>query len=80
MPDGARGYMIQAMKEPKIIVSKAADPVADAAAETAPKAPADAARLSKPGAVSRPREIGGPSGPEPTRYGDWERNGRVSDF
>ena len=27
-----------------------------------------------------PREIGGPSGPEPTRYGDWERKGRVSDF
>jgi hypothetical protein len=27
-----------------------------------------------------PKEIGGPTGPEPTRYGDWERNGRVSDF
>ena len=27
-----------------------------------------------------PTEIGGPKGPEPTRYGDWERNGRVSDF
>ena len=27
-----------------------------------------------------PPEFGGPSGPEPTRYGDWERNGRVSDF
>ena len=25
-------------------------------------------------------EIGGPVGPEPTRYGDWERKGRVSDF
>lgn len=30
--------------------------------------------------ADRPVEIGGPSGPEPTRYGDWERNGRVSDF
>lgn len=29
---------------------------------------------------SMPKEIGGPSGPEPTRYGDWEKNGRVSDF
>jgi len=28
----------------------------------------------------RPREIGGPEGPEPTRYGDWERKGIVSDF
>jgi hypothetical protein len=27
-----------------------------------------------------PREIGGPKGPEPTRYGDWEVNGRCSDF
>lgn len=25
-------------------------------------------------------EVGGPRGPEPTRYGDWERKGRVSDF
>jgi hypothetical protein len=25
-------------------------------------------------------EIGGPKGPEPTRYGDWERKGIVSDF
>lgn len=28
----------------------------------------------------KPREIGGPTGPEPTRFGDWERNGRCSDF
>jgi len=27
-----------------------------------------------------PVEIGGPRGPEPTRFGDWERNGRCSDF
>jgi len=27
-----------------------------------------------------PRESGGPKGPEPTRYGDWEVNGRCSDF
>ena len=25
-------------------------------------------------------EIDGPKGPEPTRYGDWERKGRVYDF
>ena len=25
-------------------------------------------------------EIGGPIGPEPTRFGDWEKNGRCSDF
>ena len=26
------------------------------------------------------KEWGGPKGPERTRYGDWEKNGRVSDF
>lgn len=26
------------------------------------------------------REIGGRDGPEPTRYGDWEKNGRCVDF
>ncbi|MBC6406352.1 MAG: DUF1674 domain-containing protein [Rhodospirillales bacterium] len=36
----------------------------------------DAAKET-PGKV---KEIGGPSGPEPTRYGDWERNGICSDF
>jgi hypothetical protein len=30
--------------------------------------------------ASSEREIGGPKGPEPTRYGDWEINGRCSDF
>ena len=31
-------------------------------------------------APSLPEEHGGPSGPEPTRYGDWERRGIASDF
>jgi hypothetical protein len=30
--------------------------------------------------VERRAEIGGPKGPEPTRYGDWERAGRCVDF
>ena len=29
---------------------------------------------------SKDKEFGDPKGPEPTRYGDWEVNGRVSDF
>jgi len=28
----------------------------------------------------RPVEVGGPKGPEPTRYGDWEQAGRCTDF
>lgn len=32
------------------------------------------------GDADRPRELGGPKGPEPTRFGDWERAGRCIDF
>lgn len=38
----------------------------------------------KPGKPEKPdkpvEEIGGPKGPEPTRYGDWEKDGRCIDF
>lgn len=34
----------------------------------------------KNAAEHRPREIDGRDGPEPTRYGDWEKNGIISDF
>ncbi|HKP25600.1 MAG TPA: DUF1674 domain-containing protein [Dongiaceae bacterium] len=61
------------MKKPDSTASdpaqNAAEPVADTPTNAASKTP-----------TKRPREIGGPSGLEPTRYGDWERNGRVSDF
>ncbi|HEY1506103.1 MAG TPA: DUF1674 domain-containing protein [Stellaceae bacterium] len=43
-----------------------------------PRKPPDAAKTPAPAAGER--EIGGPKGPEPTRYGDWEINGRCSDF
>ena len=29
---------------------------------------------------ARPKEIGGRDGPDPTRYGDWEKAGRCIDF
>jgi hypothetical protein len=32
------------------------------------------------GADPLPPEKGGQAGPEPTRYGDWERKGLISDF
>ena len=31
-------------------------------------------------AKKAPKEIGGRTGPEPTRYGDWEKKGIISDF
>ncbi len=45
-------------------------------------APANPERKSKPEQHSeRPREFGGrKKGLEPTRYGDWEKEGRCIDF
>ena len=43
--------------------------------------PEEAASIeTTPVPAPAPREIGGPEGPEPTRYGDWERRGRCIDF
>jgi hypothetical protein len=44
------------------------------------RAEADARRREREKRPSPPAEIGGRKGPEPTRYGDWEKNGIVSDF
>lgn len=30
--------------------------------------------------IQKTGETGGPKGPEPTRYGDWEKGGRCTDF
>lgn len=32
------------------------------------------------GPAQPPGEVNGPRGPEPTRFGDWEKDGRCSDF
>ncbi len=47
---------------------------------TATASDAPAATPDTAAAKPWPKEIGGPKGPEPTRYGDWERNGRCTDF
>ena len=31
-------------------------------------------------AEERPKELGGRKGPDPVRYGDWEKDGILSDF
>jgi hypothetical protein len=43
-------------------------------------AEAEARRAMQTDAPAWPKEILGPKGPEPTRFGDWERNGIASDF
>ena len=47
-----------------------------------PSAEIDQAKPGKPGIKlpERAKESGGPKGPEPTRYGDWERKGIAVDF
>ena len=52
-------------KSEATVAETGATPTTPPAAETTPK---------------RPREIGGPKGLEPTRYGDWEVGGRCTDF
>ena len=56
------------------------------ASQTPPRERADATP-DRPQRAERKRpvqpavpEIGGPKGPEPTRYGDWEVGGRCTDF
>jgi hypothetical protein len=56
-------------------MTKPGQEAATPASET-PATPAKPDEAKKP----MPPEIGGPTGPEPTRFGDWERKGRVSDF
>ena len=57
------------------------DQIAARLAEAARRANAEAeARRAQEAKRKLPPELGGPKGPEPTRYGDWERKGIVSDF
>jgi hypothetical protein len=51
-----------------------AEPTPQGETPEPPEGPANEPPKQKPG------EIGGPEGPEPTRYGDWEVGGRCSDF
>lgn len=37
-------------------------------------------RRRKAAAAQTPKELGGRDGPEPVRYGDWEKNGLAIDF
>ncbi|MES1263816.1 MAG: succinate dehydrogenase assembly factor 4 [Peristeroidobacter soli] len=64
-------------------------PVPNASSDVAPASAADdksaakaanAAAAPASAAPAESREFGGPPGPEPTRFGDWEKNGRCVDF
>ncbi|MGD9537682.1 MAG: DUF1674 domain-containing protein [Alphaproteobacteria bacterium] len=57
-----------------------AKPEAAKAENETPPPPATPAAAKPPAPAGKPAEIGGPKGPEPTRFGDWERQGRCVDF
>lgn len=59
---------------PNAAPGKALTPAARRALEEAE------ARRQAEAAEARPAEEGGPAGPEPTRFGDWERKGIAVDF
>jgi hypothetical protein len=59
-------------------MTASAKPVPSPAAAKPPAQPQTNAHPA-PGAAAPP-EIGGRKGPEPTRYGDWEKDGRCVDF
>ncbi|WMT75144.1 DUF1674 domain-containing protein [Bradyrhizobium sp. Ash2021] len=65
------------------------DPSSSPAVERKPLTPAAQRALAEAearrkaaeaNAKPQPKEFQGPNGPEPTRYGDWERKGITSDF
>jgi len=51
----------------------------DNKAETVDSKPAEAPQRDSAADIPV-KEIGGRKGPDPTRYGDWEKNGRCIDF
>jgi hypothetical protein len=56
-------------------------PPSPASGKPAPEKPSpEKPSPEKSGPPGTPAEIGGPKGPEPTRYGDWEQKGRCTDF
>lgn len=52
----------------------------DASTSATPPESAPAAQPLPDKDDDRPTEVGGRDGPDPTRYGDWEKNGRCIDF
>ena len=61
--------MSDPQQPPKVLTPEARRALAEAEARRQAQAKAE-----------REAELGGPKGPEPTRYGDWERKGIAVDF
>ncbi|XP_012781035.2 succinate dehydrogenase assembly factor 4, mitochondrial [Ochotona princeps] len=72
-PGGKAGHVTQTLKKPRLPEGRFDAPEGSHfEKEPLKKFPDDVNPVTK--------EKGGPRGPEPTRYGDWERKGRCIDF
>lgn len=74
-PAGPEAQTPQASNAPAPEASKSLTPEAERAL-----AEAEARRQQAATQPKRPNETGGRSGPDPVRYGDWEKGGIASDF
>ncbi|CAN5367595.1 hypothetical protein BH10PSE1_BH10PSE1_29590 [soil metagenome] len=64
----------EAVETPRVLTPAAQRALAEAEERHAARAAAELA------AAESATEHGGPTGPEPTRYGDWEKKGLAVDF
>jgi hypothetical protein len=64
----------------RIVALSSAMPMQPEPAPEAPSTVAPVAAGQTPASPTAPREVGGREGPEPTRFGDWEKSGRCIDF
>jgi hypothetical protein len=67
------------MSGPKRSKTEVTERIREAGLRALAEAEARRAKAGEHASAAR-KEIGGPKGPEPTRYGDWERKGLISDF
>ena len=66
--------------QPPAVIRKPLPPAAQRALAEAEERRRAASAHAKNDAKAASKELQGPKGPEPTRYGDWERKGIASDF
>ena len=71
---------MQQDKDSKLLDQSAGRVLPEAAKRALAEAEERRKRSREAEAAKHPKEIGGRSGPEPTRYGDWEKKGIASDF
>jgi hypothetical protein len=70
----------EAQPTPEPAMTPFAEHRVESAKPKAAASPAVGAKKSSVATLAKVPEIGGPPGPEPTRYGDWQFNGKVTDF